>query len=126
MLTPIKNKRTESKLIMPCIQSPAGPNAVRTSNFQMCGYFVFSLREISRQQWTLNKVPYTSPLEGSISLKIETQLRFDSVFTGFLTMFDDISGFGAWHRRWCRLASEKLSYWKYPDDENTKVNLLLK
>jgi len=40
---------------------------------------------------------------------------------GFLTMFEDVSGLGAWHRRWCVLASNKLCYWKYPDDENKKV-----
>ena len=37
------------------------------------------------------------------------------------TMFEDVSGFGAWHRRWCSLKSHHLSYWKYPDDEGTKV-----
>ena len=33
-------------------------------------------------------------------------------------MFDDVSGFGAWHRRWFHLSGSTLSYWKYPDDEN--------
>lgn len=40
-------------------------------------------------------------------------------------MFEDVSGFGAWHRRWCLLKGDKLSYWKYPDDERKKVKLLL-
>lgn len=40
---------------------------------------------------------------------------------GFLTMFEDISGFGAWHRRWCLLKGATLSYWKYPDDERKKT-----
>ncbi|KAL0276644.1 UNVERIFIED_CONTAM: hypothetical protein PYX00_004173 [Menopon gallinae] len=121
LLTPIKSKKTESKLVMPYVQSPAGPNAVRTSNFHLCGYVVFSLREVSRTNWTLNKVPYTSPLEGSFSMKIQSQLQLDTEFRGFLTMFDDISGFGAWHRRWCLLSSHTLSYWKYPDDETRKI-----
>lgn len=56
LLTPIKSKKTESKLVMPYIQSPAGPSAVRSSNFHLCGYVVFSLREVSRTNWTLNKV----------------------------------------------------------------------
>ena len=38
-------------------------------------------------------------------------------------MFEDVSGFGAWHRRWCALKGHHLSYWKYPDDETTKVNM---
>lgn len=37
------------------------------------------------------------------------------------TMFEDVSGFGAWNRRWCVLAGNKLCYWKYPDDEKRKV-----
>jgi len=37
------------------------------------------------------------------------------------TMFEDVSGFGAWHRRWCVLKNGHLSYWKYPDDEKEKV-----
>lgn len=36
-------------------------------------------------------------------------------------MFEDVSGFGAWHRRWCVLSGYCISYWKYPDDEERKV-----
>lgn len=64
-------------------------------------------------------------LEGSLHLQIETEMSMDVEFRGFLTMFEDVSGFGAWHRRWCRLKGDKLSYWKYPDDERKKVMLLL-
>lgn len=37
------------------------------------------------------------------------------------TMFEDVSGFGAWHRRWCVLSGYYISYWTYPDDEKRKV-----
>ena len=40
---------------------------------------------------------------------------------GFLTMFEDVSGFGSWHRRWVSLSDGKLKYWKYPDEERNKV-----
>ena len=36
---------------------------------------------------------------------------------GFLTMFDDVSGFGAWHRRWVVLEGNTLAFWKYPENE---------
>jgi len=39
----------------------------------------------------------------------------------FQTMFEDVSGFGAWHRRWCVLSGYCISYWTYPDDEKRKV-----
>lgn len=35
-------------------------------------------------------------------------------------MFEDVSGFGAWHRRWCVLSGYCISYWTYPDDEKRK------
>ena len=37
------------------------------------------------------------------------------------TMFEDVSGFGSWHRRWCVLSGYCISYWTYPDDERRKV-----
>ncbi|KAK7863262.1 hypothetical protein R5R35_001470 [Gryllus longicercus] len=115
-LTPKKPKQ-ESRLIMPSIHSPAGPSAVRSPEFRMAGYVVFSLREMSRTHFTLNKVSYSSPLEGNIQLRMKSELSVDVSERGFLTMFEDISGFGAWHRRWFVLNGSVLSYWKYPDDE---------
>jgi len=32
-------------------------------------------------------------------------------------MFDDVSGFGAWHRRWLVLEGSSLSFWKYPENQ---------
>lgn len=68
-----------------------------------------------------------SPLEGTVEMKVNCEIHVQH--RGFLTMFEDISGFGAWHRRWCLLKGSTLSYWKYPDDEQKRVNnifLLLK
>ncbi|CAN7986584.1 unnamed protein product [Ixodes hexagonus] len=36
-------------------------------------------------------------------------------------MFEDVGGFGAWHRRWCLLSKNRLSFWRYPEDEGTKA-----
>lgn len=38
-------------------------------------------------------------------------------------MFEDVSGFGAWHRRWCVLSGYCIAYWTYPDDEKRTVKL---
>lgn len=54
-LTP-KKQKNDSLLVMPIIQSPAGPMAVRSPSFAIAGFTVFSLRELSRTQFTLNKV----------------------------------------------------------------------
>lgn len=108
------------------IESPGGPNTARSSSFALMGYAVFSVRSLlgsggGNRQFTLNATPQMSPLEGSVEMREVTctwhippvQRR------GFLTMFEDVSGFGAWHRRWFRLDGAELAlrYWKYPDDE---------
>lgn len=63
-----------------------------------------------------------SLLEGTLCFRSNCDVTASVEFRGFLTMFDDISGFGAWHRRWCLLSGNQLLYWKYPEDENTKVS----
>ncbi|XP_051173713.1 anillin isoform X3 [Leptopilina boulardi] len=119
--TPKKFLKHESKLIMPTVQSPAGPSAVRSPAFSLAGYVVFSLREVHRQQFTLNKVPSNSPLDGKLQMHVSCELSVAIEHRGFLTMFEDVSGFGAWHRRWCLLKGDTISYWKYPDDERKKT-----
>ncbi|XP_076276786.1 anillin-like isoform X2 [Lasioglossum baleicum] len=119
--TPKKFLKQESRLVMPSVQSPAGPSAVRSPAFQLSGYVIFSLKEVHRQQFTLNKVPSQSPLEGRLQMHVSCELSVSVEHRGFLTMFEDISGFGAWHRRWCLLKGSTLSYWKYPDDERKKT-----
>ncbi|CAJ0945029.1 unnamed protein product, partial [Ranitomeya imitator] len=65
-------------------------------------------------------VPFLSPLEGHICLRLKCQVNSFVEEKGFLTMFEDVSGFGAWHRRWCVLSGYCISYWTYPDDEKRK------
>lgn len=123
ILTP-KGKKAghDSRFFMPPIQSPAGPNAVRKPGLTHYGFIIFSLREIQRKNWTLNQMNGVSTeiLDGSIFMKVNCELSVSVDYRGFLTMFEDVSGFGAWHRRWCRLHGHTISYWKYPDDEKIK------
>ncbi|XP_011196764.1 anillin [Zeugodacus cucurbitae] len=116
-----KKKSSENRLVMPPVQSPAGPNVVRTPALVQYGFAIFSLREIQRTSWTLTQVLGVSPLEGVVHMKANCELSVLVEHRGFLTMFEDISGFGAWHRRWCYLNGSVLNYWKYPDDERKKT-----
>ncbi|KPU76499.1 uncharacterized protein Dana_GF13186, isoform B [Drosophila ananassae] len=116
-----KKKGGENRLVMPPVQSPAGPHVVRTPQLVQYGFAIFSLREIQRTSWTLTQVLGVSPLEGVVHMKVNCELSVSVEYKGFLTMFEDISGFGAWHRRWCYLNGSVLNYWKYPDDEKRKT-----
>ncbi|CAG9831440.1 unnamed protein product [Diabrotica balteata] len=116
LVTPKKSKQ-ESRMVMPIKESPAGPQAVRTSSFAMMGYVVFSVQAVNKRIWNLNNTPPMSPLDGTVEMRICCELAVSVEHRGFLTMFEDVSGFGAWHRRWCMLNGQTLSYWKYPDDE---------
>ncbi|KAK4885871.1 hypothetical protein RN001_002142 [Aquatica leii] len=118
--TPKKGK-CESRLIRPPKESPGGPQTVRSPTFALMGYVVFSIQAVKRKNWTLNNTPSMSPLEGIVEMRVKCEMALNVEHRGFLTMFEDVSGFGAWHRRWCLLKNHCLSYWKYPDDEKKKA-----
>ncbi|NWR91434.1 ANLN protein, partial [Furnarius figulus] len=117
LLTSITSKST---LLTPAMASPGGPNAIRSTNFILVGSHKLSLSSIGNAKFALDKVPFLSPLEGHIYLKLKCQVDSSVEEKGFLTMFEDVSGFGAWHRRWCVLSGNCISYWTYPDDEKRK------
>ena len=139
-LTPkLKMNKTESKLSRPGVSSPGGPHTVRTSSFAMVGHALITIGSLARKEWSLERVPPISPLDGNIAFKLnchsESQvntingLRLHYIASsqvsnrGFLTMFDDVSGFGAWHRRWFVLQGNTLSFWKYPENEKAMGEL---
>ncbi|XP_061597153.1 anillin [Cololabis saira] len=104
----------------PVMASPGGPNAVRTSNFVLVGSHKFTLASIGKNKFPLEKVPFLCPLEGHVYIRMQCDVGSKVEERGFLTMFEDVSGFGAWHRRWCVLSGYCISYWTYPDDEKRK------
>lgn len=122
----------------PVVASPGGPNSVRTSNFVLVGSHKLTLSSVGKDKFPLekmkhdgevlsdmfhSKVPFLCPLEGHVHLKLQCDVGSRVEEKGFLTMFEDVSGFGAWHRRWCILTGYCISYWTYPDDEKRKKPL---
>ncbi|KPP74959.1 actin-binding protein anillin-like [Scleropages formosus] len=114
------SKSKKSNVHTPVMASPGGPNAVRTSNFALVGSHKLTLASIGKNKFPLEKVPFLCPLEGHVCLKLQCEVDSQVEERGFLTMFEDVSGFGAWHRRWCVLSGYCISYWTYPDDEKRK------
>lgn len=116
----LTSKTIKGTLHSSVLASPGGLHAVRTSNFILVGSYTLSLSSVGNTKFPLDKVPFLSPLEGHIYLKIKCQVNSSVEEKGFLTIFEDVSGFGAWHRRWCILSGNCISYWTYPDDEKRK------
>ncbi|KAK3085514.1 hypothetical protein FSP39_004457 [Pinctada imbricata] len=100
--------------------SPGGPNAVRTTNFTLITSLPITMKLLDKSCFTLERIPYLSPLHGTIYMRLKCLMEQNVEERGFLTMFEDVSGLGAWHRRWNVLAGNKLCFWKYPDDETKK------
>ncbi|XP_011607550.1 anillin isoform X2 [Takifugu rubripes] len=119
-ITPKRFLAMSKSVQTPVVASPGGPNAVRTSNFVLVGSHKLTLESISKNKFSLEKVPFLCPLEGHIYLQLQCEVGSRVEQRGFLNMFEDVSGFGAWHRRWCVLSGYGISYWKYPDDEERK------
>uniref|UniRef100_A0A3B4F3W7 Actin-binding protein anillin-like n=1 Tax=Pundamilia nyererei TaxID=303518 RepID=A0A3B4F3W7_9CICH len=120
--------------------SAAAPPLItrRSSNFCLVGSHKIALASLGHSKFPLDKmkldgkvrrllgdefqekVPFLSPLEGNIYLQLESKSHSDVQHQGFLTMFELISGYGVWHRRFFVLEECNLYYWNYPNDRETK------
>ncbi|XP_036146004.1 anillin isoform X2 [Monomorium pharaonis] len=116
-----KTPKKKNQFVMPDIQSPAGPNAIRSPAFELSGTAIITLNDINREQFTLLcEMSSHSPLEGRLRMHISRELSISVEHRGFLTIFEDITNLGAWRRRWCWLKDAKLYYWIHPEDEHKK------
>uniref|UniRef100_A0A131XTS5 Putative actin-binding protein n=1 Tax=Ixodes ricinus TaxID=34613 RepID=A0A131XTS5_IXORI len=89
-------------------------------SFGLVGVVHLTLANWRRSTFHLDKVPAHSPLEGTLLAQLKLRPQQHPQVRGFLTMFEDVGGLGAWHRRWCLLAKNRLSFWRYPEDEGIK------
>ncbi|XP_025988888.2 anillin isoform X2 [Solenopsis invicta] len=116
-----KTPKKKNQFVMPNIQSPAGPNAIRSPAFELSGTTTITLNDINRDQFTLLcGMSSHSPLEGHLRMRILRKLSVSVEHRGFLTIFEDITNLGAWRRTWCWLKDAKLYYWVHPEDEHKR------
>ncbi|KAM4733951.1 anillin, actin binding protein 2 isoform 2-T2 [Anableps anableps] len=120
-VTPRKllNTLTRSGNAFTCT-TPAALNTRRSSNFSLVGSHKITLASLGFSKFPLDKVPFLSPLEGHIYLKLDSEGHSDVHHQGFLTMFELISGFGVWNRRYFVLEECNMCYWNNPNDRETK------
>ncbi|XP_060601507.1 anillin-like isoform X2 [Ruditapes philippinarum] len=118
-----KKKKTPKKtkhMSHVAMESPGGPTAVRTTSFTLITSLPITMKSLDKSSFSLERIPFLSPLHGMIYMRLKCMMEQNVEERGFLTMFEDVSGLGAWHRRWIVLAGNKLCFWKYPDDEQRK------
>ncbi|XP_056334625.1 anillin, actin binding protein 2 isoform X3 [Danio aesculapii] len=115
-----------------------GLTAQRSSNFTLVGSHKITLNSLGQSKFPLDKmkfegkirrllgdefqekVPFLSPLEGHIYLRLHSEGHSNVQHQGFLTMFEDVSGFGAWQRFYFLLEGGHLLYWNYPNEMGSK------
>ncbi|XP_029992837.1 anillin, actin binding protein 2 [Sphaeramia orbicularis] len=113
-------------------------NIRRSSNFCLVGSHKITLASLGHSKFPLDKmklegkirrllgdefqekVPFLSPLEGNVYLRLDSEGHSSVQHQGFLTMFELISGFGVWHRRYFVLEGCNMFYWNHPNDRETK------
>ncbi|XP_035521542.1 uncharacterized protein si:dkey-30c15.10 isoform X1 [Morone saxatilis] len=113
-------------------------NTRRSSNFCLVGSHKITLASLGHSKFPLDKmkldgkirrllgdefqekVPFLSPLEGNIYLRLVSESHSNVQHQGFLTMFELISGYGLWHRRYFVLEGCNMYYWNHPNDKETK------
>ncbi|XP_022075238.2 anillin [Acanthochromis polyacanthus] len=113
-------------------------NTRRSSSFCLVGSHKITLASLGHSKFPLDKmklegkirrllgdefqekVPFLSPLEGNIYLKLDSSSHSNVQHQGFLTMFELISGYGVWHRRYFVLEGCSMFYWNHPNDRETK------
>ncbi|XP_026107296.1 anillin-like isoform X1 [Carassius auratus] len=115
-----------------------GLSAQCSSNFTLVGSHKITLNSLGQSKFPLDKmkfagkirrllgdefqekVPFLSPLEGHIYLRLHGEGHSKVQHQGFLTMFEDVSGFGAWQRFYFLLEGGQLLYWNYPNEMGSK------
>ncbi|KAI5624304.1 anillin isoform X2 [Silurus asotus] len=110
----------------------------RSSNFSLVGSHKITLSSLGQNKFLLDKmkfegkirrllgdefqekVPFLSPLDGHIYLRLHNESHSNVQHQGFLTMFEDVSGFGAWQRLFFKLEGGILYYWNHPNEMGSK------
>uniref|UniRef100_A0A915MHG7 PH domain-containing protein n=1 Tax=Meloidogyne javanica TaxID=6303 RepID=A0A915MHG7_MELJA len=99
------------------------PIGVMDPGFQRVGHLSITRQLIGRQKFLLNDTVY--PLDGSCLLSMDCHTDENSSkfggYSSFLSLYQIVSGFGAWNRFWCVLDNGLLNFWRYPEDEGTKT-----
>ncbi|KAL9892969.1 anillin-like isoform 1-T6 [Glossina fuscipes fuscipes] len=100
--------------------SPVQSSSECPTNLVQYGFAAFTLREVQKTNWTFVQVADACPLEGLVHMKVNCEMYVSVEHNGFLTICENVSGLGAWHRYYCHLSGTIFNYWEYPDNNTEK------
>uniref|UniRef100_A0A1A9Z239 PH domain-containing protein n=1 Tax=Glossina pallidipes TaxID=7398 RepID=A0A1A9Z239_GLOPL len=111
-----KKKGNDNCVTISAVQS----SSERPTNLVKHGLTAFTLREVQKTNWTLMQVTDASPLDGLVHMKVNCEMYVSVEHNGFLTICENVSGLGAWHRYYCHLSGTIFNYWEHPDNNKEK------
>ncbi|VDD93093.1 unnamed protein product [Enterobius vermicularis] len=120
----LSNFAYKAKLLL----SPRNANdsLVGTTDFVRCGCACILRDMVGIHKMYLDGAEY--PLEGTIEVDSVFNISPHVVsvdYSGFLTMYEVIAGFGSWTRYWAVLRQGIVTFWRDPNDEAAGKVLLL-
>ncbi|KAL3077300.1 hypothetical protein niasHS_013289 [Heterodera schachtii] len=104
------------------------PIGVMDTGFQRVGHLTITRHMVQQnlaqqQKHLLSHLTY--PLEGTVVLTLDCHPDENSLplreYRSFLSRYELVSGLSSWSRFWCSLGGGHLRFWRYPEDEATKV-----
>lgn len=93
--------------------------------FQKVGYTTLNRSLLGKQKFHLTDV--MEPLDGNLVLNMRCFAEEEVVplnMRAFISLYQIVSGLGAWTRFWCVLRNGQMRFWRYLEDEEKKVRQL--
>uniref|UniRef100_A0A0R3S5F5 PH domain-containing protein n=1 Tax=Elaeophora elaphi TaxID=1147741 RepID=A0A0R3S5F5_9BILA len=101
--------------------SLGGPSAVIDPSFQRVGHLSLNINSVNKTRFHLSDTLY--PLDGVVEMKVRCYAEDCGTigYKGFLSLYQPIENIASWTRFWCVLWDGQLRFWRYPEDESTKI-----
>lgn len=98
-------------------------NTSTDSGFQKAGHALINRAHVKNRVKTFKLCDAMHPVEGTLqlSLKCCAETYGAIAHRGFLSLYQTVDNMGSWTRFWCALFEGCMRFWRYPEDEDTKV-----
>nr|CRZ25588.1 BMA-ANI-1 [Brugia malayi] len=114
-------KKSQKSMFSPGLVSLGGPSAVIDPSFQRVGHLLLNICSVNKNRFHLSDTLY--PLDGVVEMKVRCYAEDCGTvgYKGFLSLYQPVENIASWARFWCVLWDGQLRFWRYPEDESTKI-----